>query len=160
MSTNRFFVSLDEKGRPLHQRNTVKQKPYLAASYDGGSFSSSPPNGAYPRKVIEVPTAIEWVARATLADGSKVVDRSKSGPPGRNCLRYAFNRNGYSSERLPAREERTVWTNLSREEYTRRYLGAGSLLSYEVLEFTPGTVEVRNWPTAGDSIVLGDEVRT
>lgn len=159
MSTPRFFVSLDEHGRPLAQRTSVKVKPYLSASYEGSSFSSSPPNGAYPRKVLEVPKAIEWVSRATLEDGTKVSERSKAGPVGRNYVRYRFTRKNYASAHLPEHQDSERWTDRTREDFIRHHLGDTSITAYQVLEFTPGTVEIRNWPTAGDSTVLPDLVK-
>jgi hypothetical protein len=149
MATNRFFVSLDDKGQPLRQRNSVKTRPFLAASYDGDSFSSKPPTGAYPRKVIEVAKAIEWVARGTLNDGSKISARSKSGPIGGYFVRYSYLSNANTHETV----ERT--THHETADAWQKYMGS----QYKLLAFARfESLEIRNWPTAGDSIVLPDAV--
>lgn len=160
MSTNRFFVSLDDKGQPLAQRNTVKAKPYLSASFHGDSFSSSPPNGAYPRKVIEVAKAIEWVARATLPDGKKRSTGSKSGPVGRHLIRYTMIRVLTAPlDTLPERQQREAWTNQSADAFIAECNRSRSTLRFELVDYSPGTLEIRNWPSAGDSVVLPDVVR-
>lgn len=166
MSTSRFFVSLDDKGQPLRQRNSVKAKPYLSASFYGDSFSSSPPNGAYPRKVVELCKPIEWSARVTLADGSTVWNRSKSGPVARNLVRYNYvtnpwdvTRNGAKTGVEPKRADRETWTN---EPTFAAWLSKNTgLRDCDVQErlFVVGDLaQLRNWPAAGDSIVLPDQV--
>lgn len=142
--TPRFYVSIDENKQPLAQRNTLRPKPYLSANFSGGSFSSSPPNGAYPRTVIEVVKAIEWVARATLTDGSKVESRSKSGPVGQNYVAYSYL---LGKERCDA----VAWTNHpTAEEWLRKQHGR-SELELQVRAFARGAVEIRNWPPASDA---------
>lgn len=152
-SKTTYFVALDPSGRPICQRTTLRGKPYLSAT-PHGSFSASPPNGKHPCKVIEVEKPVEWIARATLPDGTKVSQRSRSGPPGRNYILYA-----YASKGLPGLREEVAWSNETADAFLSRDRRRSSLMSYELVMFAAGTVEVRNWPTAGDSIVLPDAVR-
>lgn len=166
-SAARFFVSLDEHGKPLFQRNTLKARPYLAASYDGTSFSSSPPNGAYPRKVIEVAKSIEWVSRATLEDGTKVSDRSKKGPTAPNFVRYIYTSNYWDTVRngqptgVPAvRSQRDTWTTERTPEAWLKVNTGLQGLNVEVVAFALGSRDLLNWPTPGDSIALPDGVQS
>lgn len=154
--TPRYFVSLDAQGRPLFQRSTLRERPYLSASDTGFNFSSSPPRLGYPRKVVQVAKPIEWLARATLPDGTKVTDRSKSGPPGRNFIRYSFVRNGYNVKHgaEPTRVEQEVWTNQTPAQWLATP-GADEL-DYILIASAIATLEIRNWPSAGDSVVLPD----
>jgi hypothetical protein len=151
MSKSRFYVALGEDGRPAYQRNTVKEKPYLSAK-KGGSFSSYPRSSQYPLRVVEVPKAIEWVGRATLPDGTKVTDRSKSCPVGRNFIRFSYIHNVHGDGERK-RVTHDAWTSLSEAEFTKSYR-RDERLAYELVAFVPAEIEVRNWPEPGDSIVL------
>lgn len=162
----RIFVSLDEKGQPLAQR-TSHSKNYVAASYEGGCFSSSGPNGAYPRKVVEVTKAIEWSARVMLPDGSTVWNRSKSGPVARNLVRYSYisnvwevTRNGVKTGVEPKRVDRETWTNEpSFAAWLSKNTGLRDCDVQERLFVIGDLAQLRNWPAAGDSVVLPDVVR-
>lgn len=159
-ATPRYFVSLDAQGRPLFQRSTLRDRPYLSASSNGDSFSSKPPSGAYTLKVVQVEKPIEWVARATLADGTTVTDRSKSCPPGRNFIRYSFLSNGYATpdrKDPAARTTREVFTNRTADHWVNQ---GSRELEYQIHATAEATIEIRNWPVAGDSVVLPDVVRS
>jgi hypothetical protein len=122
--TLRYFVALGAGNMPVSQRSTLRSKPYLSASMDGASYSSKPPHIGSPLMVIEVSKPLEWVARATLADGTKVTARSRAFPPGRNFVRYEYS--GRISER---------WINGDGSAYQNS-------MSYKLVEFAAGTVEL------------------
>lgn len=134
--TLKYFVALDPKGAPVSQRSTLRSKAYVAADASGSYSSVKSPR--HPLRVIQVETALEWVTRATLPDGSKIVTRSKSGPTGRNYIRYAYSYGDGS------RHEKDLWTDDTKEEFEAG--GARCQMGYEVLAFAVGETELREWP--------------
>jgi hypothetical protein len=142
MTLEKYFVAIDANGLPRAQRTSLRKTVYLSAT-PSGSFASKPPRGSHSLRVVEHPRAIEWVARATLPDGTKVSQRSRSYAPGRNYVLYAYVILG-----LNERRELVVWTNHSEEEWRKRNPRD------ELMIFAAGTLEVRHWPTPGDSLAF------
>ena len=146
MSNERYFVAIDPKnGLPRAQRTSLRKTTYQSATLSG-SFASKPPAGSYQCKVVEVPKALRWTARATLGDGTKVSQTSKSYAPGRNYVLYSYQMHG-STERREAVDS----TNDTLAEWEKR-----KPKYYELITWAVGTVEVHNWPTPGDAIALPD----
>jgi hypothetical protein len=134
----RYFVALNVEGQPVAQRSTLRTRSYLSASYDGSSFSSRPPDGAYPLKVVEVPKMLEWVVRATLEDGTKIILRSSSRAYHAGLYvryRYKCGNTWETSEACTCLTE-AAW----RAQHPRD----------EVVAVAPSTVELRNWPAPVD----------
>lgn len=142
----RYFVAVGPDGLPIAQRNTVSRRNYQSAN-KGGSFSSKPPSTSHPLKVVEVTKPLVWFARAVLDDGRKVSDRSGMCAPGRRFIRYSYKH----THGQPERRERDAWINETREEFLR---GVSTSLDYQIHAEAEAEREVRNWPTAGDSVVL------
>jgi hypothetical protein len=147
----KYFVAIGAEGSPVAQRVSVRATSYLSASRNG-SFSSLPQSARHPLKVVQAPKPVEWVARAELSDGTKVVTRSKVGRPGRNFLRYSYLRHAdKNGER--ERVTRECWTDDTQDEIRESY-SSDSMHGYQIVTFRPAQIELRNWPTPGDSIVL------
>lgn len=144
----RYYVSVDDKGTPLRQRSSDREKPYVAACYEGHRFSSTGPNGAYPRKVVEVKKPIEWVARAELPDKRKLSSRSKVGPTGPNYVEFTYRPRGADSI-----YEGSQWTSCATPE---AFLEASRVdvreTGLKVKLFVLGSpIEIRGWDLSNRS---------
>jgi hypothetical protein len=84
--------------------------------------------------VVEVTKALEWVARATLVDGTKVEARSSSyAYPAGLFVRYTYL---CVDERLTSE----TWTRETEAQWRARYP------DNDVVATAASTVELRNWP--------------
>lgn len=157
----RFFVALDSNRQPISQRS-AHSKNYVAASYDGESFSSTGPNGSYPRQVVEVTKPIEWVARATLPDQSKVWNRSKAAPVARNYVAYTYTTNASDVQRKaePDRLDDHAWTDAPNfDAWLAENIGLHECDVKQRAFVVGDLAELRNWPAPGHVVVLSDPVR-
>jgi hypothetical protein len=152
MRTQKYFVAIGADGLPVAQRVSVRETTYVSASRSG-SFSSLPQSARHPLSVVQPPKPVEWVGRVELPDGTKVTTRSKAGRPGRNFLRYSYMPNSYGTKALRERATRDHWTDDSEEDVRASYRSDSSC-AYKIEAFVPAQIELRNWPTPGDSIVL------
>lgn len=155
----RYFVAIDSKGVPVYQRTSLRAKPYVAAGA-GGTFTATL-NRNYPLRVVEVPKAIRWTARATLSNGSKWLLESKAS--GYHHGNYAaLYRESWETYRdgkmLPQVHLRQgIGTFKNREDFDRWAAAhSGPPNSFRVEFIADGLAEitVHNWPTPGDSICL------